>query len=199
MTIKAIIWDIGGVIARTEDQTPRNQFASEVGVTRAKLEELFFSGEQGTRLQLGEITTPELMTYIGTELGLPEGLFSTLEERFFAGDRVDYELVDFIRTLKIDYKIGIISNAWPDVAGLLERWDIGDAFEHIVGSAEVGIMKPDPAIYHLSLDGLGVKPEEAIFVDDFLHNIEGCQNVGMHGVHFKNPGQAMDAIKAILK
>jgi glucose-1-phosphatase len=199
MPIKAIIWDIGGVIARTEDQNPRNEFAVELGVTRDRLEYLFFSGPEGTRAQKGEISRDELMTYIRGELNLSPDAYPDLEDRFFAGDQVDYELVDFIRDLKTRYKIGIISNAWPEVAEVLDRWGIRDAFEHIVGSGDVGIMKPDPAIYHLSLDGLGIHPEEAVFVDDFLHNIEGAHQVGMKGVHFKNPDQAIADLNAILK
>ena len=51
MPIKAVIWDIGGVIARTEDLAPRDQLAQELGVTRDRLNYLFFSGPEGTRAQ----------------------------------------------------------------------------------------------------------------------------------------------------
>ncbi len=198
MTIKAIIWDIGGVIARTEDQTPRNQFAAELGVSRARLEELFFSGPEGTRTQKGEISQAELMAYIRGELNLSLPDYPNPTDRFFAGDRVDYALVDFIRALKPRYKTGIISNAWPKVDDLLAGWGILDAFDFVVGSGDVGIMKPDPAIYQLALEGLSVKPQEAIFIDDFAHNIEGARQVGMQGVHFRSPAQAIAEIQALL-
>jgi len=199
MPIKAIIWDIGGVIARTEDKAPREELAAELGVTRDKLNYLFFSGPQGTRTQKGEISRNELMRSIRDELKLSPDGYPDLEDRFFAGDRVDYELVDFIRDLKTRYKIGIISNAWPEVADVLETWEIADAFDFVVGSGDVGVMKPDPKIYHLALDGLGVRPEEAVFVDDFIENIEGARNLGIHAIHFKNPAQVIADINTILK
>jgi putative hydrolase of the HAD superfamily len=75
---------------------------------------------------------------------------------------------------------------------------VEDAFEHMVISAEVGVMKPEARIYQIALEQAGVSPNEAVFVDDFYKNIEGCQAVGMHGIHFKNPEQAMNELQQLL-
>ena len=199
MPIKAVIWDIGGVIARTGDQTPRNQLAADLGVTRNYLNELFFSGPEGTRAQKGEITAEELMVYIRGQLGLAPGEHTDLEKRFFAGDKVDYELVDFIRSLKLKYRIGIISNAWSGLAKLLDGWEIRDAFDVIISSGDVGVMKPDPKIYRLALERLGVQPEDSVFVDDFIENIHGARGLGMHAIYFENPVQTMGDLKELLE
>ncbi len=199
MPIKAVIWDIGGVIARTEDYTPRDQLAVDLGVTRDDLNHLFFSGPEGTRAQKGEITVEVLMVHIRSQLNLAPDEHPDLETRFFAGDRVDYELVDFIRSLKPEHKIGIISNAWSQLPELLGRWEIRDAFDVIVGSGDVGVTKPAPRIYHLALEGLGVQPEDAIFVDDFIENVDGARAIGMHAIHFKSPGQAKGDLKQLLE
>ena len=199
MPIKAVVWDIGGVIARTEDRIPRDQLAVDLGVTRDDLNELFFSGPEGTRAQKGEITTEELMVYIRGQLDLAPGEHTDLEERFFAGDQIDHELVDFIRSLKPKYRIGIISNAWRQLAELLDGLGIRDAFDVVVGSGDVGVMKPDPRIYRLALEGLGVQPGEAVFVDDFIENIKGARALGMHAIHFLNPAQTMGDLRALLE
>jgi epoxide hydrolase-like predicted phosphatase len=191
MPIKAVIWDIGGVIGRTEDRGPRAKLADDLGVSYEHLVRLIFSGEQGARAQLGEITVDELFQYVRKELGLAPGEFPDLYARFFAGDRVDYELVDFIRSLKPKYKIGIISNAWGDLHKMLDQWGITDAFDIIVGSGDEGILKPDPKIYKIALERLGVKPEEAVFIDDFNENIEGARKQGINTIHFKNRDQAL--------
>lgn len=198
MPIRAVIWDIGGVITRTEDLVPRDQLADDLGVTRETLNELFFSGTEGTRAQKGEITTDKLIVFIRGQLGLAPEEYPDLKERFFAGDHVDYELVDFIRSLKPKYQIGIISNAWPGLNNTLEDWDIRDAFDVIIGSGDIGIMKPDPKIYQLALERLGVQPEEAVFVDDFIENIHGAHAFGMYGVHFQNPTQTIGDLRALL-
>ncbi|MCJ7702567.1 MAG: HAD family phosphatase [Anaerolineales bacterium] len=198
MPIKAVIWDIGGVIARTEDPSPRDQLAADLGVTRQHLNHLFFSGPQGTRAQKGEISTPELMAYIRRELNLAPGEYPDLRERFFAGDRVDGDLVAFIRSLKPDYKTGIISNAWGQLPELLQSWGILEDFDVIIGSGDEGVIKPDPRIYHLALAGLEVQAGEAVFVDDFIENVEAARKLGMHAVHFRNPGQALQELKALM-
>ncbi len=199
MPVKAIFWDLGGVISRTEDPAPRDQLASELGVTRDYLNHLFFSGPEGTRAQLGQVTIPELLVNIRRELNLKQGQYPNLVERFFGGDALDEELVEFIRQLGLKYKIGVISNAWGQLDDLLKEWGIEDAFDLVIGSGDVGIMKPDPRIYQMALAGLGVLPQQAVFIDDFIENVHGAQTLGMHTVHFKNRSQALEDLKCLLK
>jgi putative hydrolase of the HAD superfamily len=62
----------------------------------------------------------------------------------------------------------------------------------------VGIAKPDPRIYHLALDGMGVAANEAVFIDDFEKNIDGARAVGMQTIHFKDPKQATSDLRNLL-
>ncbi len=198
MPIKAVIWDIGGVIMRTEDPAPRAELAAELGVTREFLNELVWGGEQGARAQIGEISPQEIWDYARSELKLAPDEYPDLRERFFGGDVLDTRLVDFIRSIQPSYKIGIISNAWSQIADSLVEWGVDDAFEIVVGSGDVGIMKPDPRIYQIALERLGVKPEEAVFVDDFVENVHGAQALGMYSVHFRSREQAIQELEQLL-
>lgn len=198
MKITTILWDIGGVILRTEDPAPREQLAAEVGLTRHDLEKLIFGGELGRRAQKGEITPEELWATAKGALKLPPGAYPDFGERFFAGDRIDYQLVDFIRDLKRSYKIGIISNAWKDLPAALENWQIDDAFEVVIGSGDEGVMKPAAQIYQLALERTGAQAHECVFIDDFPHNIEGAQAIGMQGILFRSPAQVKQALRELL-
>jgi putative hydrolase of the HAD superfamily len=112
---------------------------------------------------------------------------------------VDYELVDYIRALRPKYRTALLSNAWDNLRSVLtDTWKIADAFNCLTISAEEGIMKPDAQIYQIALDRAGVAPDEAVFVDDFAHNIQGARAVGMHGIHFLNPDQALNDLKGLL-
>jgi epoxide hydrolase-like predicted phosphatase len=199
MPIKAVIWDIGGVIARTEDLKPRDQLAKDLGITRADINDLFFSGSEGVRAQKGEITVEELITSVREKLKLTPLEHPDLITRFFAGDRVDNKLVDFIRSLKPRYKTAIISNAWSGLVEMLNDWGIQDAFDAVIGSGDVGILKPDPKIYQLALDRLGVAADEAVFVDDFIENVNGALRLGMRAIQFKSPGQVIGDLKQLLE
>ena len=198
MPIKAVIWDIGGVIARTEDLAPRDQLAAELGVTRDHLNCIFFSGPDGTRAQNGEISRAELISLARSELGLVPEECPNLVDRFFGGDIVDDDLVGYIRALKPRYKTGIISNAWSGLPVLLEEWGIIDAFDVVVGSGDEGIMKPAPRIYQIALERLSVAPDEAVFVDDFIENIIGARELGINAIHFQSREQALQDLESLL-
>jgi len=155
-------------------------------------------GEKGTKAQIGELSQDEIWDYVRGELNLAPDDYPDLRERFFAGDVLDTHLVDFIRSLKPHYKIGIISNAWSQIAESLVEWGIRDAFDMVVGSGDVGIMKPDPRIYQIALERLSVEPEEAVFVDDFIENVQGARSLGMQAVYFQNRAQTVQELEQLL-
>jgi epoxide hydrolase-like predicted phosphatase len=199
MSIRAIIWDLGGVLLRTEDRAPRREAAARLGLTYEQLEDLVFNGDLGTRAQLGEMTDLELWEGVRQALNLPREELPWLREAFFGGDRLDGDLVNFVRSLRPRYQTGLISNAWNDLRDFMaRRLKIMDAFDHLVVSGEEGVMKPDPRIYRLSLQGLGVEAHEAVFIDDNLRNVEGARAVGMHAVRFLDPEQARRELQELL-
>jgi HAD superfamily hydrolase (TIGR01509 family) len=82
-------------------------------------------------------------------------------------------LINYIRRLHGRYQTAIISNAMPGLMALVTgKYPIADAFDVIVGSGDVKVAKPDPAIYRLALEQLGRQPAEAVFIDDSLPNIK---------------------------
>jgi epoxide hydrolase-like predicted phosphatase len=197
--IRAVYWDVGGVILRTIDHTPRERLAARLGTTHQALDELVFASEIGRKVQLGQAGVARLWEHVAQTFGLsPEGL-AAFQEDFWGGDRLDAELVDYIRSLRPRCRTGVISNGWPNLReNLRARWGIADAFDAIVVSAEAGVMKPDLRIYQLALERLEVRPAQAVFVDDFIENVEGARRAGMLAVHFRDPHQARDAVEAIL-
>lgn len=199
MAIRAIIWDLGGVIVRTQDAASREELATEFGVTRAELEMSVFGGDAGNRAQRGEISSAELWEYNRQKFGLSAQGLIDFRRRFFEGDVVDYKLIDYIRSLKQDYTSALLSNAFSDLRDLISRlWKIEDAFHTLTISAEEGVMKPDALIYKIALERCGVEPAQAIFIDDFPHNIEGAKAVGMQGILFQNPEQTKLELQDLL-
>lgn len=199
MLVKAVIWDIGGVIIRTEDPAPRDRLAAELGVTRKELNSLVFGDSEGTRAQLGEISVDELWDYVHAELGLAPDQHPDIRKRFFGGDIVDYGLVDFIRTLKPQYKTAVLSNAWNNLRQVLtDHWGIADAFDTMVISGEEGVKKPDRQIFEIVLNRLGVDAQDAVFIDDFTENIQAAADLGLRTVHFRSSDQAIGDLKLLL-
>ncbi|HJR79543.1 MAG TPA: HAD family phosphatase [Anaerolineales bacterium] len=198
MTIKAVFFDLGGVIVRTEFQSPRQQLAERLGMEYDDLDKLVFNSDSGLRAAMGEITSAEHWESVVKRLKRPASEISTIRDEFFAGDIVDRTLVEYIRSLRSKYKTGLISNAWSDLRDFIVREKFDDAFDNIVISAEVGAMKPEAKIFQVALENFGVKPKEAVFVDDFYINIEGCEKIGMKGIHFKDSESALLQLKKLL-
>jgi len=108
--------------------------------------------------------------------------------------------MEFIRGLRSRVRVGMITNAWPGIRRyLVDEFKIADAFDPLIVSAEAGIAKPDPRIYQLALERLGIEPAEAVFVDDFEANADGARWVGMQAVHFTSTPQAIAALRALLR
>jgi epoxide hydrolase-like predicted phosphatase len=190
MTIKAIIFDLGGVLLRTADFAPREKLAARLEMNRYELEEFIFGGESGNRAQRGEITVQEHWENLRRQINCsPEEIKDLLDE-FFAEDQIDNALIDYIRKLHQSYKTALLSNAWDDLRQVIaEKWHFEDAFDIMIISAEECITKPDPRIFTLALTRLGVEANQAIFVDDMKRNIEGAKVVGLQAIQFQTSHQ----------
>lgn len=202
MTIKAIIFDVGGVLVRTEDRAPRTALGLRFGKSYLEFDKAVFGVPTSRQASCGKISTQAHMRTVMRSFGLPEtdAEIKAFRHQFFAGDVVDKEMVKEIGTLRPQYVTAVLSNAWDDLRGFLEdTWHIDDAFDEIFISAEMGVMKPDPKIYQMVLEALDLKPEETVFVDDFLHNIEAARKLGMHGIHFQSKAQAMGELRKLLQ
>ena len=199
MTLKAVFFDLGGVIVRTEFQSPREHLAERVGLTYEELVQIVFESKSSREASIGRISEDDHWKYVVRALHLPLKEREAVHKEFFDGDIIDRELIAFIRSLRPRCKTGLISNAWDGLRPYLEREKFADAFDALTISAELGVMKPDPAIFQHALDQLGVKPKEAVFVDDFPENVAGCEAIGMRGIHFKSEEQMMKELKKLLK
>jgi len=194
--IEAVIWDLGGVIVRTEDRAPRDALAERLGLSRAELNHIVFESDARFSAQLGEIDGDAHMQTISEKFGLSLPEF---RQYLFGGDRVDKELVAFIRDLRPKWKTALLSNALSNLRSFLsETWKISDAFDLIVVSAEEGLMKPDPAIYQLALNRLGVLAHAAVFIDDLAANVQAAVDSGMLGIVFESRRQALGALHTLL-
>lgn len=198
MSVKAVFFDLGGVILRTEYQSPRQHLAESLGMDYDDIDKIVFGSVSAARASIGEISEEEHWQNVMKTLKLPAGEYERVRDEFFAGDVMDHEILNFLRSIKPKHKTGLISNAWSGLRDYIVREKFDDAFHHMVISAEVGVTKPDPKIYHIALEQLEVKAKEAVFVDDVLENIEACEKAGMKGIHFKDSPSAIEQIKSML-
>lgn len=199
--IKVVIFDLGGVILRTDDPTPREALAARLGLSRWDLEDIIFGNEVSQRAEAGQASLEEVWAEVCRALNLPPEEIPAVERDFFAGDRVDFDLVNLIRSLRPTYQTVLLSNTWrqdlpaflSDVLGIPL-----DTFDLIISSAAYRAVKPHPEIFRLALAEAGVEPEQAVFVDDNRANIEGARALGLHAIRFQSAPQAKAELLALL-
>ncbi len=192
MSVKAVIFDFGGVLVRTRSQHLRRAWEERLGLPPGGASAAVFSGERGRAAQLGQISDVEHWRAIGEALGLAGAALAEFRHDFFAEDILDQDLLAYVDRLAVaGLHVGLLSNAADNARSVFaKKYGILGHFHSVTISAEEGVMKPDPRIFHVALARAGVRPDEAIFVDDFAENVAGAQVIGMIGVHFTDPNAA---------
>ena len=197
--IQAVIFDIGGVLVRTEDWSGRRKWEQQLGLPEWGLSALVFDGELALRASVGQGLDEAIWEHVAQECHLSPETLAQLRADFWSGDRPNLDLLAYLRSMRPHYKTGILSNAWAEMRNMnVQRFGLADVVDEVVYSFECGILKPDPASYRFILARLGVEPGQAIFVDDAERNIRGAQALGLRTVQFRDTQQAITELRALL-
>lgn len=187
--IKAIIFDCFGVLTGSSFKEIFRQAGGNLAVDEP------FVDEQLTLTNSGRLPTAELHQRIADHLGL------SVEEwiQFVsAREQPNKDLFAYAASLKPNYKLAILSNANRGVLPQKIPADQLALFDAVIASADVGYMKPDPEIYKLTAEKLGVEPSECVFIDDGRIYVEAAEAVGMKAIHYQNVDQLKQELTAIL-
>jgi putative hydrolase of the HAD superfamily len=187
MTIRAVVFDVGNVLELTEDNyvfALAGQAAS-LGLTTEEFTERTQAAWEGG--DIGAVTLEEVHRALGEALGIDEARVNEIMEsmwREYLGT-ANTAMTEWARGLRPQYKAGILSNSF---VGAREReqaaYGYMDFIDDLVYSHEVGLLKPNPRIYLLSCERLGVRPGEVVFIDNHEPFARAARDVGMHAVHF---------------
>jgi putative hydrolase of the HAD superfamily len=189
MEAKAVIFDYGGVICFFPREEQVDELAARTGVPKRLFLETYWSTrlpydrddltwreywEQFARLTGREFTEEQIREFVRLDIG------------FWV--RVDPRMIQWARTLKESgRKIAVLSNMPREIGEHMRaNFDWLREFDHVTFSYEVHLIKPEPAIYRDALDGVGVRPEEAVFLDDRIENVRGAKAVGLPAVLFES-------------
>lgn len=199
-SIKALIFDFGGVLMRTMSQEPRDRLAAQFGLSREQLLSIVFDSQESQLEQLGRLSPGARWQRLAQDLGLQsQEELQAFQTEFFSADALDTELIAYLRRMRGPYRTALLSNAWANLADWLrDRFHMDDCFDVIVVSAAVHMMKPDPAIYHYTLSQLQVAPQEAVFVDDSPRNVAAAAALGIHAIQFTTREAVLEELAALL-
>lgn len=199
--IKSVVFDVGGVLIRTEDQTGRRILEERLDLEYRSIDRLVFGSPEAAASTIGKMDADAVWTAVGARLGLSEDEIDDFIDLFWQGDVFDQQLFDYLVSLRSNYVTGILSNAWKgsrevfaDRFGVVE----GETVDHILVSCELGLAKPEVAIYQQLRETVGVDFNEILFVDDFTKNVEAAKALGIVTIHYQPGMDLIDQINSML-
>ena len=203
MPISAVIFDIGGVLERVGDPDAElgAKWRARLGMDQAAFAGAMRRVDPDLRAQTGHMSEARYRERCAAEFGLSQsqaGEFMADMWDWYCGE-LDEELMDFAASLRPAVKTAIISNS-ADGARRAEiaRYALDAFFDPIIYSHEVGLAKPDPAIFELTCARMGLEPAQAVFVDDVPGHVAAARALGMHAIVHVSNRRTIAAVSAAL-
>jgi len=203
---RGLLVDFGGVLTTSMGRAFAD-FCVEHGVDpdrfKAVIGEAYGAdGSAGMvgRLERGEIEIEEFETWLAEHLseGVPEPLEAQgIRDRMFAGMTPDEDMIDAVRRAHdAGIRTGLISNSWGPSG--FSRDELGEVFDAVLISGEVGMRKPDREIFLRAAELLGLEPAQCVFVDDLSPNAEGARAAGMEGLVHRSARFTVPKLEGLL-
>ncbi|MFJ4472641.1 HAD family hydrolase [Streptomyces sp. NPDC089424] len=196
----AVLCDVDNVI-RFYDASRVTALERAAGLSEGITMKVAFAPETDLPLMLGRIDMCEWVEQIvagfaGIAPGqVAYGLGQALAEAPF---HADANVVSLLRRVRAHMPLVLVSNASVTLEADLDTLGLSDLADHVVSSARVGLVKPDPRIYRIAADLAGVPLDRCLFVDDGLENVEAAAALGMTPVHFREAADLERALAPLL-
>jgi putative hydrolase of the HAD superfamily len=195
-----LILDYGGVLT-TSPFASFEAFCAVEGLPADAVRARFRDDEDArallARLETGHLAAAEFEAAFAAQLGVAP---ANLLRRMFGGMRADAAMIDGIRAIRRrGTRMAILSNSVGDAA-VYDRDLFSELFDAIVISSEVALRKPDPAIYELAAERIGVAPDACVYVDDVPGNLKPARALGMATVlHRGDAAATLAEVRALLR
>ena len=197
--IKAIIFDFGRVISAQKPPSLFRSYEDELGLEPGTINSIMFDSEAWQQALVARKTAEEFWHEIGPELGLLNvNEVDTFRHRYHADERINQGVLDLISRLHGNYKLAVLSNSPPGLSQWLADWNVLNFFEVVFCSGDEGIAKPDPEAFELTLERLGLKPDEAVFIDDTSEHVEAARKLGLQGILFTTAEELEEELARLL-
>lgn len=187
--IKAIIFDCFGVVRTDSFSLAYRKLGGDPYEDREFIQKILEESNSGRILSS--------RSAVAAHLKVPESVWSNTLE---SNGSINYELLEYVQTLRNRYKVGMLSNIGK--GGLSRFFEPGFLecyFDDIVSSGDIGFAKPEARAYEISADRLSVRLSECIFIDDRQECVDGAVSVGMIGLLYRDFGTFKIELSRALK
>ena len=203
--IEAVIWDFGGVFT-TSPFEAFARYETERGIPVGTIRKINSANHEANAWAQFEQSKVDIDGFDRLFAEEAATLGHTIPGKdvlpLLAGD-FRPEMIEALRRIKTRFKTGCITNNMPhNAAGgtaagrSLYAREIMELFDHVIESAKTGIRKPDPRIYTMMCESLGVAPPSCVFLDDLGGNLKPARAMGMTTIKVENAARAIAELEA---
>jgi epoxide hydrolase-like predicted phosphatase len=196
MTIRAVVFDIGGVLELTPLTGWVEKWEARLYLNPGELDERLMDVWRAG--SLGTISHEEVEKRIGKIMGMDQGqvaaLMADLWEAYLG--ELNVELAAYFASLRPRYQTALLSNSFAGARGKeQERYHFAELCDLLIYSHKEGIAKPERHIFELTCEHLGVQPAEVVFLDDVEANIAAAREFGMQAILFRETKEAIGHLR----
>ncbi len=180
--IKLIIFDLGGVVVYYTEEQYFSFLSKKTEVPANKIKNIF--NPLIDEMEKGSLSATQMEKMASQKLGVKPSVLEWTDA-FERLAKPNKKLIKIIRTLGKRYKVVVLSNISKSrYRAAFKELVPKDLFYKRFASCYMHIRKPDTRIYKRVVESMGVKPEEAVFIDNLTENVAGAKNAGLYGIHF---------------
>jgi epoxide hydrolase-like predicted phosphatase len=201
MSIRAVVFDLGGVLENEVDTGMYAKWEERLNLKPGELRKRIFSTGWLIDATLGKFTEEEMLRKLGEIFKMNQAQIDEFMQDFwgeYCGE-LNVELATYFKSLRPHYQTAILSNGVPGARRVeQERFHFAEMADLVIYSYEEKTGKPKKRMYEITCERLGVQPEEMVFLDDVHKNVEGARELGIHAILFENNKQAIADIQQLL-
>jgi putative hydrolase of the HAD superfamily len=198
VTVRAVLFDMDGVIRHWDDVGAR---AGEeaAGLPPGAIEKVAYTVPEFALTQVGAVTARQWADAVARALVEEHGPGAEVgaDVYFRYAGRLDREMVSLVAAVREVATVALLSNATDQLDEHLAHHELVGAFDMVFSSAQIGLAKPDPAIYLHAATVLGMAPGECFFTDDRPENVDGARRAGMHAEVFTGRADLVERLAAL--
>ena len=189
--IDTIIFDFGGVLYKVPDLKKLLRWQKLLGIAADDdINQLIYEPSKSQLfwdVMEGKLSEDKMWEQIMHKWKVPERISERFLKNVMSKRRLNKPLAKYLKSFRSGYKTAILSNAGDQTRSKMEKsFGAHTLVDEIIISAEEGIAKPDKAIYHIAIKRLNSIPENCVFVDDLIENVNAALEIGMKAIHHIN-------------
>lgn len=197
--VRNVVFDLGGVLLNWDPVTYLKGLFQGTGQV-ALLHKVVFGSAEWVMLDRGVITECQAIERLVNQHPSLKEAIELVFSRWMEILVPIPSTVEVLKKLKQKgYPLYVISNFHEEAFAKVfaaNAWF--QLFDGLIISSEIKVLKPEPAIYQALLDRFSLQPQECVFIDDLLVNVEGARQMGLKGIHYQNAAQFATKLGAML-